>query len=96
MTTVIEIRFEKEHNRAVAYDGTEHIGECEFAVFGGNWNVYHTGVNPAYGGRGIAGDLVRCVMEQARAEQKKIIPTCSYVRKVFDTRPEYQELLAKD
>lgn len=93
---MIEIRYEKEQNRAAAYDGEKQVGECEYAAFGDVWNVYHTDVDPTYGGKGIAGDLVTCVVAAARTEQKKIIPSCSYVRKVFDKRSDYQELLAEE
>ena len=92
---MIEIRYEKEQKRAAAYDGDRQIGECEYLAFGDVWNVVHTGVDPAYGGKGIAGDLVQCVVDAARAEQKKIIPTCSYVQKLFDKRADYRDLLAE-
>lgn len=93
---MIEVRYEKERKRAAAYDGEKQVGECEYAVFGDVWNVYHTGVDPNYGGRGIAGDLVECVVDAARSEQKRIIPSCSYVRKAFDKRADYRELLAEE
>ena len=92
---MIEIRYEKDRKRAAAYDGDKQIGECEYLAFGDTWNVVHTGVNPAYGGKGIAGDLVQSVVDAARAEGKRIIPTCSYVRKLFDQREDYRELLAE-
>lgn len=89
----IEIRFEKENNGSFAYDGDKRIGECEFIVKDGNWVIVHTGVNEAYGGRGIAKKLVLSVITNARQNNVKITPICSYAKKVMESS-EFKDVLA--
>lgn len=39
----------------------------------------HTEVDAAYGGRGLASDLVRFALDDVRASGKRIVPHCPYV-----------------
>ena len=48
------IQYEADSNRSAAYDGDHEIGECNYSVSGNTWTIYHTAVDPAYGGQGIA------------------------------------------
>ncbi len=83
---MIEIRF--EGTRAAAYDGGTRVGECDFSADGRIWTVYHTEVDAAYGGQGIARRLVKCVAEQAARSGAKIKAACSFVAREFERRPE--------
>ena len=89
---VMNIRFEMEQKRAAAYDGEKLAGECDFLELPAFWIITHTEVDPAYGGQGIAGALVDCVVQAAKTMNKKIKPFCSYARKLFEKNPEYREL----
>ncbi len=81
---MIEIIFEKEKNRAVAYDNTIPIGECDFLENQDYWNITHTEVNNEYQGQGIARKLVECIIENAKKENKKLIAECSYAKKILE------------
>jgi predicted GNAT family acetyltransferase len=78
----IKIVLEPEHNRSIAYDGEVQVGECDYRDTAEGREIYHTEVDPAYGGKGIAKRLVYKVIESADREGKTIIPTCSYALKV--------------
>ncbi|MES2493032.1 MAG: GNAT family N-acetyltransferase [Pseudomonadota bacterium] len=54
----------------------------------------HTLVPPEMEGRGIAAKLVEALIEDARAQQFKVEPTCSYVAAQFQRHPEWAELRA--
>jgi predicted GNAT family acetyltransferase len=54
----------------------------------------HTLVPPEIGGRGIAGELVKELVADARENDFKIVPQCSYVAAKFDKNPEWADLLA--
>jgi uncharacterized protein len=54
----------------------------------------HTGVPPQYRGHGIAEQLVRAAMDNARATGDKIVPVCSYVVAQFRRHPEWADLRA--
>ena len=56
--------------------------------------IDHTGVPPAFEGRGIAAKLVNRAIEDARREGFKITPLCSYVVAQFRRHPEWADLRA--
>ncbi|MGV3491706.1 MAG: GNAT family N-acetyltransferase [Devosia sp.] len=55
----------------------------------------HTGVPPQYRGQGIADELVKAAMDDARANGGKIVPVCSYVAVQFRRHPEWADLKAE-
>ena len=81
---MIEIIFDKEKNRAVVYNNTIQVGECDFLETEDYWNITHTEVNDEYQGQGIARKLVECIIENAKKENKKIIAECSYAKKILE------------
>ena len=81
---MIKFIFEKENNRAVAYDNTIQGGECDFLETENYWNIVHTEVNNEYQGQGIARKLVECIIENAKKENKKLIAECSYAKKILE------------
>lgn len=80
---MINIKFVKKENRAVAYDDEIEIGECQFEEQEEEWNIVHTGVNSKYQGKGIAKKLVKSVIENARIFNKNLISECSYAKKII-------------
>lgn len=80
---MINIKFIKEENRAVAYDNEIEIGECNFKESEDIWNIVHTGVDSKYQGKGIAKQLVTCVIENSKKLGKTVIAECSYAKKVL-------------
>lgn len=86
----IKIVFERENKRAAAYDGYRQAGECLLAFAGEKlWVIVHTEVDPAYGGRGIAGGLVKSVLEEAGRTGVKVRARCSYAAGYLERHPEY-------
>ncbi|HQY27613.1 MAG TPA: GNAT family N-acetyltransferase [Burkholderiaceae bacterium] len=55
--------------------------------------VDHTWVDPALRGGKAARRLVDTVVQWARAERVRLVPTCSYVRVVLARTPEYSDVL---
>lgn len=92
----IAVTFDESRCRSVALDGGSVIGECDCIVNGAIWTITHTGVDPAYGGKGIAKRLVNKVVEEARARQIKIVPLCSYAAKMMTGKEAYQDVLAEE
>ena len=81
---MIEIIFDKEKNRAVAYNNTIQVGECDFLETENYWNITHTEVNNEYQGQGIARKLVECIIENVKKEDKKLVAECSYAKKILE------------
>ena len=79
----IDVVVDLDNNRSIALDGDHIIGECDYSVSEGTWNIYHTEVREEYGGKGIARRLVYRVIEAAEKSHAKINATCSYAIKVI-------------
>ena len=83
---MIDIKFMKNENRAVAYDDTIEIGECKFIESENRWNIIHTGVDSQYQGQGIAKRLVKCIIENSEKYAKNLMAECSYAKKVIEDK----------
>ena len=81
---MIEIKFDRDINKSIAYDNNTKIGECEFIELEECWNIIHTEVSDLYQGQGIARKLVENVIQNAKKYGKNIIADCSYARKVIE------------
>lgn len=83
---MIDIKFIKRENRAVAYDNEIEIGVCEFKESGDTWNIIHTVVDSKYQGQGIAKMLVKSIIENSQKCNKNLIAECSYAKKMLETK----------
>lgn len=54
----------------------------------------HTGVPPDFRSSGLALKLVERLIADARQENLKIVPACSYVAAQFRRHPDWSDLLA--
>jgi predicted GNAT family acetyltransferase len=57
----------------------EAIGELDHVDSDGVRTFTHTGVRPAYEGKGLAARLVRRGLDDARDAEMEIVPACPYV-----------------
>lgn len=89
----VKIVFEEQNNRSAAYFDGKQIGECEFSTSATRWIINHTGVRPEFEGKGIAKKLLLKVIEAAREKNVKIMPLCSYARKVMNGKEEFKDVL---
>lgn len=83
---MIEIKFDKNNNKSIAYDNNIKIGECEFIELEECWNIIHTEVSNLYQGQGIARRLVESIIENAKQYNKSLISECSYAKKVIENK----------
>ena len=79
------------HRFEVDVEGTRCV--LEYQLDGDRMVITHTGVPPAAGGRGVAGELVRAALDGARALGWKVVPLCSYAETWMKRHPEYADLL---
>lgn len=89
------IKINKDKSRAEAIEDDKIIGLCEYKINDSVIDIYHTEVDKAYGGKGIAKKLLDEVVNLARNENKKIYPKCSYVAKKFDKDERYKDVDAR-
>jgi predicted GNAT family acetyltransferase len=81
----------EEGRYTIAVEG-KTVGLAEFADRGDQRVFYHTEVDPAYGGRGLASILVEQALSSARDEGKRVVPVCSMVATVLKKHPEFDDI----
>lgn len=69
-------------------DNGEKAGEMTYAIEEGRIIVDHTGTEDAFKGQGVASQLAKRAMEDAKAGGYKIVPVCSFVAAYFQKHPE--------
>ena len=74
-------------------DGNEEAGYMSYQWKDGIIDIDHTKVHETYSGQGLAQKLLSKAVEYARENSIKIIPTCSFVKKVMERDERYQDVL---
>jgi hypothetical protein len=78
----------EEGRYTIAVQG-KTVGLADFADRDDQRVFYHTEIDPAYGGRGLATILVEAALNAARDEGKRVVPVCSMVVTVLEKHPEF-------
>ena len=61
---------------------------------GGARVLVHTEVAAELEGRGIGGRLVKAALEDAKAQNRRVVPSCPFVASYIERHAEYQGLVA--
>ena len=80
----IKIIYEADAQRSAAYLEDRLIGECDYEETENGWRIFHTEVDPEFGGKGIAKRLVYRVVQEAERNKAEVIPSCSYARRILN------------
>jgi len=87
------------HNEAASrfeIDLGDDVGVLEYRRAGDSMIFTHTGVPPAYEGRGYGAQLARAGLDYARANGLKIVPLCSFIAVYIRRNPEYLDSVPQD
>jgi predicted GNAT family acetyltransferase len=88
-----------EHGRKGAFyidEEGEWVAELSYVRTGENIMVIdHTEVDEKFRGESIGRDMVAAAVTFARENGLKIRPDCPYARKVIESTPEFQDVLAR-
>lgn len=78
-----------------ARDGESAVGFVDYRVLDETRvELVHTEVDDAHQGRGIAGELVRAALDHARAEGRRVVPSCPYVARWLTRHPgDYDDVV---
>lgn len=77
----------------IVVDG-ELAGFVEYRDRNGALDLVHTEVLPAFEGRGLAGRVAQFALDDARRQGRQVVPSCSYIARYVERRPELQHLVA--
>lgn len=84
----VTVVYQKGKQRAAAYDGDYLIGECTYTVKGPIWTIGHTYVKSIYRNQNIAKRMVLLIVAEAQKAQARIVPECTYARKIIKAMAE--------
>ena len=88
---------EKNHGGFNLYDKNSKIGEMAISISNQILTVYHTEVDEAYAGQGLAKNLLDEMVEYVRKNNMQVIPLCPYVFAQFKRHPEtYSDIWKKN
>ena len=73
--------------------GGEVVGFTAYRVRPGLIAFVHTDVDERFQGRGIADQLIRFALEDARARGLVVLPFCPFVKAFIESHREFQELV---
>jgi predicted GNAT family acetyltransferase len=84
------------NSSASRYEATldGELGYAEYQMEEGRIIFPHTVVPPAIEGQGVASELARVALDDARAKGLKVVPYCAFFIDYIEKHPEYQDLVA--
>ena len=95
MTIAVTRTDETSHGAyRVELPGADRPAELTWQAMGPLRIADHTFVPPEMRGQGVAQVLVEALVADAREQDFKIVPQCSYVAALFRRHPEWADLLA--
>lgn len=90
------MEFSQEEGRFFIEDNGNTLAEITFTQPNDKFFIIdHTFVDDQLRGQGIANQLVKKVVDKARADDKTIIPLCSFAKGQFERIPEYEDVWRK-
>lgn len=92
----LDVRESRDGRRFELWEDGEPAGYADTVVIDGVMAVPHTEVEPARTGRGLAGELVRVLLDTARTRDHLVLPQCPYVSAWIRRHPEYVDLVPRD
>lgn len=76
------------------YVGDEVGAYADYVDIGDKRNFDHTVTKQRFEGHGLASALIAYALAATRAEDLKIVTSCSFVRSYIQAHPEYHDLVA--
>lgn len=93
--STITVRPNPDRHRYELVDGRRVVGKAHWLPFERTTDperiFYHTTVEEAYTGQGLAAKLARFALEDTIAAGLKIVPVCPFFKAYMGRHPEYQQ-----
>lgn len=69
------------------------VGFAEYIVTDNLITLSHTEIDPAHGGEGLGGALVRGALDDVRSRGLPVLPLCPFVKGWIERHPDYADLV---
>ncbi|MGW3513656.1 GNAT family N-acetyltransferase [Streptomyces sp. NPDC000994] len=84
-------RADAKHRYEILVDG-KHAGLTAYRDRGEQRVFYHTEIDDAFAGQGLASRLVQEALTDVRESGKRIVPVCPYVAKFLKRHEEFADI----
>ncbi len=90
----IEHTEEGDNGRFFVRQDGKDLAELVYSLSAeGKMVIQHTEVDDLLGGKNVGRQLVSAAVEHARASNMKIIPLCSFAKRIIGITPEMRDVL---
>lgn len=89
----VTISHDAATHRFILSDGEIPAGYAEYRDEDGRRVFTHTVVDSAFEGQGFGSRLARFVLDDAKAQGKRIVPVCSFIAAYVKRHHDYDDLL---
>lgn len=73
------------------------VGFAQYRLAGKRITMYHTEVEPEYGGRGLGDELARAALDDVRRRGLVLVPLCPFIAAYIRRHPgEYLDLVTPE
>lgn len=93
-TAGLEVVRNDERSRYEGHLDGELTTVIDFRRDGDVLTVTHTGTEPRWRGRGLAGETTRLALEDVRSAGLRVVPVCPFTVDYFDQHPDVVDLRA--
>jgi predicted GNAT family acetyltransferase len=92
----VSLADEPDADRFVILVDGAPAGEITYELRHGRRIIVHTGVDPAFEGRGVGGLAAVAMLDELRARGELIVPSCPFIRGFIERHPQYDDLVDHD
>ena len=92
-TDAVQVKRNAEKSRyEIEVDGTL-AGFMQYSLHGDRADFIHTEIAEEFGGRGLASQLIRYSLDDARREHWQVLPYCPFVKAFIAKHDAYRDLV---
>jgi predicted GNAT family acetyltransferase len=92
---MVEINHNENDRRYEATVDGRPSGFCQYEIKGDTVTFTHTVVEPEFEGQGVGSALAKFVLEDSRAQQRKVVPVCEFIGAYIRRHGEYKNLVTQ-
>lgn len=90
----ISVQKNETKNQYEILVGGEVAGFATYVNANGVRDLPHTVVDPKFRGQGLSKPLIQAALDDARADDMLVTPSCPAVERYIEQNPQYRDLLA--
>jgi predicted GNAT family acetyltransferase len=84
---------DEKNNLYIAFVGDTEIGALTYSLLGSRIVLLAASVFPEFRHQGVATEMIRRILEEAKAKDRTVTIICPIVRTFIDSHPEYESLV---